>query len=309
MPDATPAATAARPAGGGLSDGAIFVILTLVWGTTWAAIRVALAGIPPLTGVAIRFGFAGILLLSLAAVRGIPIAASRRERRIWIVNAIFSFGISYGLVYWAEQRVPSGLAAVVFATFPLWVALLGHFALPGEPLTVRRAAAVLLGIAGIGVLFSEDFGRLGGPGVLGASAILLAAPLASATANVFQKRLGAGIPAVPMAGGSMLLSAIGLAPIAWLAERHRPISWEWAPWAATLYLAVAGSALTFTLYFRLLARRSAATAALVSLTAPVVAVFVGAVTFGEPVTARTALGSLVVLLGVGLAVRAPGRTG
>ena len=107
------------------------------------------------------------------------------------------------------------------------------------------------------------------------------------------------------AGGSMLLSAIVLGPVAWLSERHRPIAWTWEPWTATLYLAVAGSALTFTLYFRLLARRSAATAALVSLTAPVVAVFVGAVTFGEPVTVRTAFGSLVVLLGVGLAARAP----
>jgi drug/metabolite transporter (DMT)-like permease len=304
MRDAPPQTAAGRPAGG-LSDAAIFAILTLVWGTTWAAIRVALEGIPPLTGVAVRFGFAGVLLIALALARGIPIAATGRERRIWAVNAVFSFGISYGLVYWAEQRVPSGLAAVVFATFPLWVAILGHLALPGEPLTARRAGAVLLGIAGIGLLFSEDFGRLGGPGTLGAAAILLAAPLASAVANVYQKRFGAGIPAVPIAGGSMLLSAIVLGPVAWLSERHRPIAWTWEPWTATLYLAVAGSALTFTLYFRLLARRSAATAALVSLTAPVVAVFVGAVTFGEPVTVRTAFGSLVVLLGVGLAARAP----
>ena len=111
-----------------------FIVLTLIWGTTWAIIRVGLEGIPPFTGVALRFAIAGAVLLVLARRAGIPLGRMRTERRLWIVNAVLSFCVSYGVVYWAEQWLPSGLASVLFATFPLWVALLAHLALPAERL-------------------------------------------------------------------------------------------------------------------------------------------------------------------------------
>ena len=96
-----------------------FLMCIAIWGTTWAAIRVGLSGVPPFTGAALRFAIAGTLLLALALLRRVPLGRTRREWWMWLVNGTLSFGASYGTVYWAEQWLPSGLASVIFATFPL----------------------------------------------------------------------------------------------------------------------------------------------------------------------------------------------
>ena len=98
---------------------ATLAFLTLIWGTTWAAITISLRGFPPFTGVALRFAIAAALLVVYARLAGIPLApADRRERRLRILHALLTFCASYGVVFWAEQWVPSGLASVLFATFP-----------------------------------------------------------------------------------------------------------------------------------------------------------------------------------------------
>src|SRR5215218_3994514 len=164
--------------------------LVLIWGSTWAAIRVSLEGIPPLTGVVLRFTLACLLLLALTPFFGIRLGKSPMERRLWWINALLTFTISYGLVYWAEQWVPSGLAAVIFATFPLFVAVLAHFFLPGERLRTATFLGVLTGFIGVAVLYSEDLGSLVGPRAGFAAKVMLIAPVASAIANVAVKRWG-----------------------------------------------------------------------------------------------------------------------
>jgi len=284
----------------------VFALLTAVWGTTWAAIRISLEAIPPFTGVAIRFALAGLILVVLGHFRGVRFGRSRVERRLWVVNAATTFAGSYGIVYWGEQWVPSGLAAVLFATFPLWVVSLGHFILPGERRGWGRFGGVLFGFAGVAILFSEDFARLGGPQVLFASAVFLLAPFISALGSLSVKRWGGAVSAFSIAGVPMLLSAAGMGVLAAISERDRPIlgmTVAIGPWLATLYLAVFGSALTFTLYFWLLARRSAVVASLISYTVPICAVLVGWLLFDEPVTWRLLAGGGVVLLGVATTLR------
>ena len=123
----------------------IFGFLSLIWGTTWAAIRIGLEGIPPFTGVALRFAVAAVMLLLYARLAGVSFGRGRRERWLWVSNAVLSFSASYGVVYWAEQWVPSGLGAVIFSTYPLMVALMSHGSLPGERLTPLSVGGVLLG--------------------------------------------------------------------------------------------------------------------------------------------------------------------
>ena len=302
MTEAKPAADSSSAE---LSEAGVFALLTLIWGTTWAAIRVALDGIPPLTGVAVRFALAGAVLLLVAKARGVPLGRTKLERRLWWVNAATTFAGSYSLVYWGEQWVPSGLAAVLFATFPIWVVLLGRLLLPAERVGAARIGAVLLGFAGVAVIFSEDFSRLGGAGVRRASLVLLLAPLLSAFGSVCLRRWGSGISPLSLAALPMLITGGALGVAAALLERGRPVLWAPAPWLATVYLSLFGSALTFTLYFWLLARRSALFSALISYTVPVVAVLVGWLWMDEPVTARVLGGGALVLVGVGLVVRPP----
>jgi drug/metabolite transporter (DMT)-like permease len=209
------------------------------------------------------------------------------------------------VVYWSEQWVPSGLAAVLFATYPLFVAIAAHFILPSESLTRPEAWGILAGFLGVAVIFSEDFSALGGEGVALAAAVMLLSPSAAAVASVAVKRWGHGLhpfslTAVPMAIGA---GAAGL--IALLTERGRPFEWTTQSIGALLYLALAGSAVTFTLYYWLLAHLPAKRLALIAYIIPVEAVLIGALR-DEPITARVVAGGVLVITGVALAVHRGG---
>lgn len=284
--------------------GAAFALLCVIWGTTWSVIQIGLRGIPPYSGVALRFGLAGGLLLALALARGVRLGGDRRERRLWPVNATLSYAVPYALVYWCEQWVPSGLTAVLWATYPLFVALLAHLFLPGERVSLRDGAGVLVGFAGVGVIFSADFGALGGERVALASAVLLLSPAVAAVASVAVKRWGGHVHPLSLTSVPMLLGAAlaGLAALAF--ERDVGIDWTVVSVGALVYLAVIGTAVTFTIFFWLLSWLPARRLSLISFIVPVVAVSIGTLR-GEPLTARTVAGSLLVVGGVGLAVWQP----
>lgn len=292
-----------------LATRASLVALVLIWGTTWAAIRIGLQGIPPLAGVALRFAIAGGVLLACVPWVGVRLGRGRRERGLWASNALLTFVIAYSVLYWAEQWVPSGLAAVLFATFPLFVALIAHFGLPGERLGWQGLAGVLVGFAGVAVIFSEDFGALGGSQVAVASTVTLLSPLSAAFGSVAVKRWGEGIHPLSISAVPMLLAAAFLAPLSWAFESDRPLVFDTQSVLALLYLALIGSAVPFTLYFWLLKHQRATDLALINYAIPVVAVAVGAFFLDEPVTARLLAGAALVVAGVAVAVRAGrGRT-
>jgi drug/metabolite transporter (DMT)-like permease len=285
-----------------LTHGAL-ALLILIWGTTWAAIRVGLEGLPPFTGVAIRFAIAAVVLLSVAAVMKWPLGSGRLAHLLWLINAGLSFSVSYGVVYWAEQWVPSGLAAVLFSTFPLFVAVMAHFWLPGERLRFASVIGVLLGFAGVVTIFSEDLTSLAGSETRWAAIVFLISPLVSAVANVVIKRWGAGFHPISLTAVPMAMTAGIMGVLAALVERGRGISLDAASTTALLYLAICGTAVTFFLYFWLLDRLPATRLSLITYGVPIVAVTVGTLLLDEAFTLRMMLGSLLVLSGVGLAVR------
>jgi drug/metabolite transporter (DMT)-like permease len=282
---------------------AAFVLLTLIWGTTWAVIRVGLEGIPPLTGVALRFGIAGSLLLALVPRLGVRFTWSRREVGLWAMNGLFSFSASYTIVYWAEQHIPSGLAAVLFATYPLMVAVIAHFALPGERLGWRSAGGVLLGLAGVAVIFSDDLHLLGGANVREVALVMLVSPLVSAVATVAVKRWGSGIHPLSLTAIPMLLTSAVVGLLAVAIERQATVVFDLRSVGALLYLALLGSAVTFTIYYWMLANAPATRVALIAYTIPIVAVAVGAVVFQEPIRPLVIVGGVLVLIGVAIVTR------
>lgn len=282
-------------------DLAALALLTLIWGSTWAAIRVAVRGVPPLTGVALRFALAGALLLLVATVQRVPLGRAPYERRLWMTNALLTFAGSYGIVFWAEQWVPSGLSSVLFATFPLWTVLLAPLLLPGERIGWRAAAGVALGFLGVAVIFSRDL-MLGGDRVVVAAAVFLLAPLLSAVANLLTKRYGAGVHPLSLTALPMLLGALVVAPVAVGTEDLRRATFDRASLVALVYLAVVGSALAFTVYYWLLRRITVVASSMVTYTAPVVAVAIGAVFLDERLGPHSLLGAALVLAGVVLTV-------
>lgn len=273
----------------------------MIWGTTWAAIRIGLRGLPPFTAIALRFSIASALLVAAAKAMRVPLGAQPHEKTLWVVNGVLFFSVSFGVVYWAEQFVPSGLSAVLFALFPLLVTLLAHLLLPGERLRPLSGIGVLAGFAGIAVIFSEDFSRLGGPKVLLGASVLLLSPFVSAVSSVLVKKYGSGIHPISLAAMPMAVCAVVTATLALLFERQRPVVWTPASVGSLLYLAIMGSCVTFTLYYWLLRHVPASRVALLAYMTPVVAVLTGVVFLDEPLTARIVIGGLLVIGGVALA--------
>ena len=276
--------------------------LTCIWGTTWAAITISLRGIPPFTGVALRFAIAAALLIIYARIMGISLApVDRREKRLRVLHALLTFCGSYGVVFWAEQWVPSGLASVLFATFPLLVAVMAHFVLPKERMTAPVVFGGALGLAGIAVIFAEDFDLLGGAMVAVGSVVMLVSPIVAAVVSVVVKRWGSGMHPVSFNAVAMVYAAAIMGVVAAITERHRPLVLDAGPVAAMVYMAVAGTAITFPLYFWLLDHMEARQVALIGYGTPVVALFLGVFFMNEPITARILIGSAMVVIGVAVA--------
>src|ERR1017187_5305983 len=135
-----------------------FAIIYFVWGSTFLAIRVGVREVPPLVLASMRFFVAGAVLFAWMRLSGTP-SPSRREWLAASVLAVCIFVVDYGLLFWAEQRVPSGIAAVMLATIPVFMALSEILILRTQRLTLRLALAFLVGIGGVSVLVSRSLSQ------------------------------------------------------------------------------------------------------------------------------------------------------
>ena len=289
-----------------LTIGAIFALLILIWGSTWSVIRISLEGIPPFLGVSIRFALAALILWGVARAKGVRLGG-RETLWLWPFQALLAFSISYGPIYWAEQWVPSGLTAVLYSTLPLFVVIFAYVVLPGERLGGWGMLGVLLGFTGVAVIFSDDLGALAGAQVQLAAPVVLVAPLGNAFAQVVVKRWGQGLHPLSLTAPPMAMTAVLFAVLAWIFERDRQIVFDTGSVFATLYLGVAGTALTFGLFFWLLKHVSATRMSFIAYAVPVVAVAVGTALLDEPLTARMVAGAALVIGGVAFATRSGGR--
>jgi drug/metabolite transporter (DMT)-like permease len=286
-----------------------FGIIYFVWGSTFLAIRIGVQEVPPLTLAALRFFVAGAVLYGWVMVRGEK-APSRKQWGSICVLATLIFLLDYGLLFWSERRVPSGIAAVMLATIPAFMALAEILFLKTQRLTGRLAAALLVGIGGVAVLVSRSL-NLGGAPVdrLGAMALILGAvtwAIASALARKLplpeSKLVSSG--AQMLAGGAFLAIAAGL--LGEFREFH-PAAVSRGAWLALAYLIVAGSIIGFTAYVWLLHHESPTKVGTYAYVNPVVAVLLGYFFGGEALGARTMLGMLCVVVSVVMITTAPAK--
>src|SRR5437016_536088 len=145
----------------------VWLILCCIWGSTWLFIKIGLVDLPPITFAGIRFVIAFAILVGLAQLRH---ARWPRRRAEWILIAIsgaLQFGLNYGLVFWGEQYIPSGLAAVLQSTFPVFGFVIAHFYLAQERMTLVKMLGVLLGVFGVAVIFSDQLSIAGKMALLG----------------------------------------------------------------------------------------------------------------------------------------------
>jgi drug/metabolite transporter (DMT)-like permease len=206
-------------------------------------------------------------------------------------------------VYWSEQYVPSGLASILFATFPILVTVFAHLLLPGEPLRIGSALGALTAFLGVVVIFSEDLAKIGGPKTAFAAGLFMLSPLVSSMSSVLVKKWGAAIHPISLAAMPMAVGTVVMTAMALLFERHRSIVWTTASIGSLAYLAVCGSAVTFTLYYWLLRHVRAGRVALIAYATPVIAVITGVLFLHEPLTSRFVVGGALVIAGVAVTAR------
>ncbi|HWG91747.1 MAG TPA: EamA family transporter [Candidatus Thermoplasmatota archaeon] len=280
-----------------------FVACVVIWGSTWRAIRV---GYEPGTDAfflaAIRFFMAAALLVLVAFALRVPIPTSGRPLALCVFVGVTLFGLDYGLIYWGEQYIPSGTTAVLFAIMPLSTAVLAHFFLPSDRITWRKLAGIAIGVSGMVVLFWDSLSL--GEAVLPMLAIV-ASTVFAAAASVATKKWGqevhpASLNAVAMAVGAVLLTLGAFLHSGVPRFPETPVAW-----GAILYLAVAGSVVTFLLYFWLLKSWPATRMSFVALLTPLIALAIAVAYQEESLNPRFGAGAALILAGVFLASWTP----
>jgi drug/metabolite transporter (DMT)-like permease len=277
-----------------------FAIIYFVWGSTFLAIRVGVREVPPFLYAAMRFLTAGLVLYFWLIARGERSPSLRQ----WIsatLLALLIFVLDYGLLFWAEQRVPSGLAAVMLAIIPVFTALSEIILLRTQRLTVRLAFALLIGIGGVAVLMSPSL-NLGGAPVDKAGALaLIVASMSWSVASALTRKLPLPASKVMSSGAQMLAGGVLLTLAAAVLGEFRnfhPQAVSREVWIALAYLIVAGSIIAFTAYVWLIHHESPTKVGTYAYVNPVVAVLVGYFLGGEGLGLRTILGTLFVLISV-----------
>jgi drug/metabolite transporter (DMT)-like permease len=277
-----------------------FAIIYFVWGSTFLAIRIGVREVPPFLLAGMRFFVAGIALYVWMRLKG-EASPTPREWGAATILAILIFVIDYGCLFWAERRVPSGIAAVMMATIPAFMAISEILILRTQRPTPRLAAALLIGLAGVAVLMSRSLALGQAPiDTAGACALIVGAiawSLASALTRKLPlpsaKAMSSG--AQMLTGGSLLFLAAALAG-EFRGFRIQAVSRN--AWFALAYLIVAGSIIGFTAYVWLIHHESPTKVGTYAYVNPVVAVLVGYFLGGEAIGPRTILGTLLVLVSV-----------
>ncbi len=280
----------------------VWLLLCCIWGSTWLFIKVGLRDLPPISFAAIRFLIAVLILAAIIIVRRLKLPRSAKDWWMLAGTGLLAFALNYGLIFWGEQYISSGLAALLQATIPAFGLVIAHFHLPAERMTPLKSVGVILGIAGVSVIFSNQL-TLAGSKALAGSVALVVSSICVAYSNVLVKAYAKNIEPTVIAGGQMFFGLIPLAVIGFATEGN-PGNFRWTGMAllSLFYLAIVGSVIAFILYYWLVRRIDVTKSMLIALVTPVTAVILGMLVLHEEMNWRTVAGGALIMSGIALLV-------
>lgn len=279
----------------------LYSLCCLLWGSTWLVIKVGLSDLPPFLFAGVRMAIASLALAPLAFRAGIPRLAKGRWR--WVAQiGTLQMGLSYAAIFAAERVISSGLTALLFCTYPIWVVVLAHFQLPGERLTKIHLASVFFGFSGIALVQMPAVREIRfAPDVSFAFALPLMASLSSAVGNVWQKKHLGEVPLVVNLWGQTLVGSSVLLSLHFATEAGTPAEWTLRSLGSLLYLAGPGTVVTFLCLFWLIPRVPMVVIGIIPILDTLIAVALGAVVLHEPLGGRILAAGALILLGAALA--------
>lgn len=274
----------------------------MIWGTTWLFIKVGLEDLPPLTFASIRFILAILVVGAVMGLRKIPFPKTAAHWRLLAVTGVLQFSINYSFVFWSEQYISSGLAAVLQATIPIFGLILAWVYLPAEKITWLKFVALLIGITGVALIFVEQLQVNNFWAFAGCAAIVVGA-YAAAHASILTKAKGGDLHPATLVFGQMICGIIPIVVIASIKEGNPlNLDFTWSAIISILYLSILGTILTFWLFYWLLARIESTKAMTIALVTPLIAVISGVVFLDEKLLPQTFIGGFLILGSVGLIV-------
>ncbi|HET9267890.1 MAG TPA: EamA family transporter [Vicinamibacterales bacterium] len=277
-------------------DVARYALLCVIWGSTWMVIKVGYGGLGPFNVAGLRFVVAGVLMAVVAQATRARWPRGRPEWMAVMVVGLLMFAGDYGLIYWAEQYIASGLTAVLFATLPLMTLFVARAYIPGERITTGKLGSSVLALVGTVALFADQL-RVDSAAI-GPMLAVLGATLCAAVASVVSKRDAHDIPSATLTATSMLVGAAVLLLAALAHGEGLRVPADAGTWAAVAYLSLVGSVLAFLIYFSLLKTWSVMSLSFISVFTPVIALLLGFVFLHEPLTLWRVAGTLLILVAV-----------
>ncbi len=275
----------------------VIVVLTLIWSSTWLAIKIGLESLPPFLAAGWRFLVAFTLLFLFSLKLNRPIPKDLRTHLFFLGFSFINFTAGYGLVYWGEQYLNSGLTSVLFTVMPFYVAIFSIKLLPSENITLTKMVGILIGFLGVVIIFSDQLQLNGSNALYGMIAVLIS-PAFSALGTIVGKIARARFHPVTLNTFPMLYASLTLFAIHFTVEPNMPVHYDLKAWLSLLYLGIFGTAIAFVLYFWLLKTTSAVLMSLITFVTPPLALFWGWVVKDEQITLQLIAGMLVIFAGI-----------
>ena len=275
-----------------------YTAICTIWGSTWLVIKIGLETLTPLLSSSLRFILAGIILFGIIRVKKIAVPLNKGTYWFFLIVSLTSFSIPFGLVYWGEQHVSSGLTSILFAVFPLSVGVMSTIFLPNEKLTAAKISGIVLGFTGIVIIFYND-AQLGTETIsfIGMGAIVLSAVMQSFAA-VTIKKYGRDISPFAVSFVPMSIAGIILMIGSVVLEDFSAVQFTAQAIFSIVFLALFGSVATFVSYFWLLKKVEVVFLSLTSFVTPIIAVVLGVLILDENISSQLFIGSAFVLVGI-----------
>jgi drug/metabolite transporter (DMT)-like permease len=274
-----------------------FTAICLLWGSTWLVIKIGLGPLTPLFSAGFRFTVASVFIFALMKFKKLSLQTDPVSIKLYIILALFSYVIPFGLVYWAEQFIESGLTSVLFAVFPFFVIIFSRIAIPGEHVGIFKVLGVTLGFTGIIFIFAENLSFDIEKDFWGSLAVFSSGLMQAAVA-VTMKKFGKHLNPLSMNLVPVFAAGIILVGLSFIFEDSS--TWQFNSIAifSILYLAIFGSLFTFTTYYWLLKRMNVVILSLSAFITPIVALLLGWIVLSEKLSFQALLGSSLVLIGI-----------
>ena len=280
----------------------VWLILCLIWGTTWIFIKLGLGDLPPISFASFRFLLSALILAAVIKIQKLPFPRTASEWKLTALTGMLQFALNYSAVFWSEQYISSGLAAVLQAMITVFGLVLAWIFLPHEKITGLKIISVVIGIIGVAVIFIEQL-QINDLKAFAASAAIVVGAYAAAQASILIKSKGTNIHPASLVFGQMIVALPFLIGYSLIYEGN-PLSFHWTNRAVfcVAYLAVFGTIVAFWLYYWLLNKVESTKAMMISLVTPLIAVIIGWLVLGEELPPQTLFGGILIILSIGLIV-------